>query len=90
VLLVPTAPIRATPIGAAIVDNTAVRPALLSMCLPFNMMGLPAVSIPGPVADHGLPIGVQIVGTTLDERRLLSVTAAVEERLRRPPTRLRS
>lgn len=90
VLLVPTAPIRATPIGAAVVDNTAVRPALLSMCLPFNMMGLPAVSIPGPVADHGLPIGVQIVGTTLDERRLLSITAAVEERLGRPLTRVRS
>jgi aspartyl-tRNA(Asn)/glutamyl-tRNA(Gln) amidotransferase subunit A len=77
VLLVPTTPLRATPIGEAYVNDIAVRPALLSMCLPFNMLGLPAVSIPGPVSDGGLPIGVQLVGSNVTERRLLSVAAAL-------------
>jgi aspartyl-tRNA(Asn)/glutamyl-tRNA(Gln) amidotransferase subunit A len=77
VLLVPTTPLRATPIGETHVDDVAVRPALLSMCQPFNMLGIPALSIPGPVSDGGLPVGVQLVGTNVTERRLLAIAAAL-------------
>lgn len=77
ILLVPTTPIRATPIGEATVDGLAVRPALLSMCQPFNMLGLPALSIPGPVSDGGLPAGVQLVGCNVNEQRLLAVAIAL-------------
>ncbi|HEX5994487.1 MAG TPA: amidase [Jiangellales bacterium] len=77
VLLVPTAPLRATPIGETHIDDVAVRPALLSMCQPFNMLGVPAVSIPGPVSDGGLPVGVQLVGANVTERRLLAIAAAL-------------
>ncbi len=77
VLLVPTTPLRATPIGESHVDGVAVRPALLSLCLPFNMLGLPALSVPGPVFDGGLPIGVQLVGVKASERRLLAIAGAL-------------
>jgi Asp-tRNA(Asn)/Glu-tRNA(Gln) amidotransferase A subunit family amidase len=47
------------------------------MCLPFNMLGLAALSIPGPVPDGGLPVGVQLVGTNASERDLLTIAAAL-------------
>ena len=63
-LLTPTTPLRATPIGATHVDvdGTAVevRAALLSLTLPFSLLGLPAVSVPAPGVT-GLPAGVQVV-----------------------------
>jgi Asp-tRNA(Asn)/Glu-tRNA(Gln) amidotransferase A subunit family amidase len=47
------------------------------MCQPFNMLGIPALSIPGPVSDGGLPVGVQLVGSNATERRLLAIAAAL-------------
>jgi aspartyl-tRNA(Asn)/glutamyl-tRNA(Gln) amidotransferase subunit A len=38
-----------------------------------NMAGCPAVSIPLPVADDALPIGLQLIGGAGDELRLLAV-----------------
>jgi aspartyl-tRNA(Asn)/glutamyl-tRNA(Gln) amidotransferase subunit A len=77
VLLVPTTRIRATPIGQTHLDGVAIRPALLSLCLPFNMLRIPALSIPGPVPDGGLPAGVQLAGIKVTERRLLAIAAAL-------------
>jgi len=62
VLLVPTTPVRATPIGAQRVDapdgtQVEVLPALLSLTLPFNLLGWPAVSVPAPQTT-GLPAGI--------------------------------
>lgn len=78
VLLTPTTRLRATPIGADEVDGVGVRPSLLALTSPFNMTGWPAVSVPVPPRDGGLPVGVQLVGVTADERGLLRVAAAVE------------
>lgn len=76
VLLTPTTPIRATPIGAQQVDGIEVRPALLSLTLPFNLTGWPAVSVPVTPSDGGLPVGVQLVAVRMEERGLLRVAAA--------------
>ncbi|MDQ3885706.1 MAG: amidase family protein [Actinomycetota bacterium] len=63
-LLTPTTPLRATPIGATHVEidgtTVEVRGALLSLTLPFSLLGLPAVSVPVPGVP-GLPVGVQVV-----------------------------
>jgi aspartyl-tRNA(Asn)/glutamyl-tRNA(Gln) amidotransferase subunit A len=75
VLVLPTTRLRATPIGAEEVDGVAVRPALLALALPFNLTGWPAVSV--PVRGAGLPVGVQVVGVTLQERGVLQVAAAI-------------
>jgi len=83
VLLTPTTPIRATPIGAeevVVVDGRTVqvRPALLSLCLPFNLTGWPAVSVPARPRDGGLPAGVQLVGVRFEERAVLRVAGTLE------------
>jgi Asp-tRNA(Asn)/Glu-tRNA(Gln) amidotransferase A subunit family amidase len=84
VLLLPTTRLRATPIGADEVEaggvTVAVRPQLLGLTLPFNLTGWPAVSVPGEVPDGGLPAGVQVVGVRLEERGVLRVAAAIEQR----------
>ena len=84
VLLTATTPIRATPVGAeeTTVDGrpVQVRVALLSLTLPFNLTGWPAVSLPMPPSDGGLPAGVQLAGIRFEERALLRVAAALETR----------
>lgn len=73
VLLTPTTPIRATPIGEPTVDGHDVVDALLSLTLPFNLTGWPALSVPVPPPDGELPLGVQLVGVTAGEFELLSL-----------------
>lgn len=80
-LLTPTTPIRATPIGAESVDapdgsRVAVRPALLSLTLPFNLLGVPAVSVPAP-GITGLPAGVQLAALQGGEQAVLAAAARV-------------
>jgi Asp-tRNA(Asn)/Glu-tRNA(Gln) amidotransferase A subunit family amidase len=77
VLLVPTTPIRATPIGETVVGGVQVKPALLRFNMPFNLAGWPAVSVPVEPADGGLPVGVQVVGARFEERGVLRVAASI-------------
>jgi amidase len=44
----------------------------------FNLTGLPALVLPAGVDDHGLPVGVQLVGPPWSELRLLAIAAALE------------
>ena len=79
VLLTPTTPIRATPIGQPTVDGRNVRAALLSLTLPFNLTGWPAVSTPVPAGEPtgGLPAGVQLVGLRAGEHALLTLVESL-------------
>jgi Asp-tRNA(Asn)/Glu-tRNA(Gln) amidotransferase A subunit family amidase len=81
VLMLPTTRLRATPIGAETVEiggtTVPVRPELLALTLPFNLTGLPAVSVPGEVTDGDMPAGVQIVGVRFEERGVLRVAGAL-------------
>jgi aspartyl-tRNA(Asn)/glutamyl-tRNA(Gln) amidotransferase subunit A len=45
---------------------------------PFNLAGLPALSVPCGVTSAGLPVGLQIVGRHWDEATILRVAAAYE------------
>jgi amidase len=51
--------------------------------------GCPAVSVPAGFTDDGLPVGLQLVGPTGSERRLLEIACSVESLTgagrRRPP-----
>ncbi len=44
-----------------------------------NLAGLPAISIPGARAEHGLPIGMQLIGRPLAEETLLLASQAFED-----------
>ncbi len=49
-----------------------------SLTTPFNLAGLPAISIPCGFSEDGLPIGLQIAGRAFDEATVLRVSAAYE------------
>jgi aspartyl-tRNA(Asn)/glutamyl-tRNA(Gln) amidotransferase subunit A len=76
ILLVP-----ATPIPAPLIEGPdAVEQArlLTRFTSPFNLIGLPAISIPCGFTPAGLPIGLQLVARAWDEARLLQAAYAYE------------
>jgi aspartyl-tRNA(Asn)/glutamyl-tRNA(Gln) amidotransferase subunit A len=93
VLIAPTVPIAATPVGAreAPVNGAPqpVRSSLLRYTRPFNASGHPAASVPCGFTADGLPIGMQIVGRAFDEATVLRVADAYQRvtdwHARRPP-----
>jgi aspartyl-tRNA(Asn)/glutamyl-tRNA(Gln) amidotransferase subunit A len=70
--------------GFAIVDGRRVemqdeRGTTGTLCtIPFNVTGLPAMSLCCGFTAGGLPIGMQIVGAPFDEARLFQVGHAYE------------
>ena len=93
VLLAPTCPIGAPRMGERTVpvgDKTAPALSLLSrLTRPFNISGVPVVSVPCGFTDSAMPIGVQIAGRPFDEATVLRVAHAYEQvtdwHTRRPP-----
>jgi aspartyl-tRNA(Asn)/glutamyl-tRNA(Gln) amidotransferase subunit A len=56
--------------------------------MPFNALGLPAISVPCGFTAAGLPIGLQIAGHAFDEASVLRIAHAYEQATdwrRRPP-----
>ncbi len=47
-------------------------------CYPFNLTGQPAMSVPMGTAEHGLPVGLQIVGRRFEDDVVLRAGAAWE------------
>jgi aspartyl-tRNA(Asn)/glutamyl-tRNA(Gln) amidotransferase subunit A len=89
-LLTPTTPITAP----FIEGNDAVEEAarLTRFTAPFNLAGLPALSIPCGFTKSGLPIGLQIVSRAWAEAKVLNAGHAYEEQTewhkRTPPASL--
>ncbi|HXN03140.1 MAG TPA: amidase [Candidatus Dormibacteraeota bacterium] len=81
VLLLPTTPITAPVVGERSVrwrsGEEPVDGALVRLTAPFNLTGLPALSVPFGSAA-GLPVGVQVVGQWMDEARVLAVGRLIE------------
>ncbi len=83
VMVTPTLPITAPPIGQDDVaigrSHENVRLALLRLTRPGNLSGLPAVSVPCGFSADGLPVGLQLTGRPAGEATLLRVAHAFEE-----------
>jgi aspartyl-tRNA(Asn)/glutamyl-tRNA(Gln) amidotransferase subunit A len=63
-------------------DPDALRPAelrLLRNTRPFNVWGLPAISVPCGFTEAGLPIGLQVVGSPWREDVVLRLAHAYEQ-----------
>jgi len=81
-LIAPTMPIPAPKIDDLLANPDALRPAelrLLRNTRPFNVWGLPAISIPCGFTAAGLPIGLQIAGLPWRENLVLRLASAYEE-----------
>jgi aspartyl-tRNA(Asn)/glutamyl-tRNA(Gln) amidotransferase subunit A len=80
VLLLPTTASVAAPIDG--LDSAAYAPRLTRFTAPFNLTGMPALSLPCGVSSEGLPIGVQLVGPPWKESVVLQAGQALEAALR--------
>jgi Asp-tRNA(Asn)/Glu-tRNA(Gln) amidotransferase A subunit family amidase len=81
-LVTPTMPIPAPAIAELRQNPEALRPAelkLLRNTRPFNVWGLPAVSVPCGFTQAGLPIGLQIAGPPWREDLVLRLAYAYEQ-----------
>lgn len=84
-LLLPTLPMPAIPIAQIdqdiLIDGVTMNAtaALLSLTMPFNLSGLPAISFPGGFTQDGLPIGLQVVGKTFEESTVLRIAHAYQQ-----------
>ncbi|MGA2855281.1 MAG: amidase [Candidatus Sulfotelmatobacter sp.] len=82
VLVTPTTPIPAPLIDDLKTNPDALRPAelkLLRNTRPFNVWGLPAISVPCGFTQGGLPIGLQIAGPHWREDLVLRLAHAYEQ-----------
>jgi aspartyl-tRNA(Asn)/glutamyl-tRNA(Gln) amidotransferase subunit A len=83
VLLCPVNPMTATPHGAQeLVVNGVTVPwtHVMSATSPFNLTGLPALSVPYGLSSENLPIGVQLVSRWTDEATILRLGAMIERK----------
>ena len=82
VLVTPTAPIPAPLILDLKANPETLRPAelkLLRNTRPFNVWGLPAISVPCGFTKEGLPIGLQIAAPHWREDLVLRLAHAYEQ-----------
>ena len=86
ILITPSTPVVAPPIEGP--DAIEQARLLTRFTAPFNLTGLPALSLPCGFSRDGLPIGLQIVGRPWAEAAVLRAGQAYEQatewHLRRP------
>jgi aspartyl-tRNA(Asn)/glutamyl-tRNA(Gln) amidotransferase subunit A len=77
VLMSPTCPTTAFPLGAKSADPLAMYLTDV-FTIPSNMAGLPSMSIPCGLAE-GLPVGLQLIGPQFSENLLFRVAHGIEQ-----------
>jgi aspartyl-tRNA(Asn)/glutamyl-tRNA(Gln) amidotransferase subunit A len=81
-MVAPVAPVAAPTIAESDVGNCpdaeAVIQRLTRFTRPINYLGLPSLSIPAGFTRGGLPVGMQLVGSSFDEAMLLRIGAAFQ------------
>jgi aspartyl-tRNA(Asn)/glutamyl-tRNA(Gln) amidotransferase subunit A len=76
-LLAPTSPTTAFPVGAKTADPLTMY--LNDVCtIPSNLAGHPAISVPFGTGDDGLPVGVQVLAPALHEPVMFRAAAVIE------------
>jgi len=93
VLVTPTVPVTATPIGDETVDINgevvATGDHFTRFTYPFNLSGFPAMSVPCGFDRNGMPIGLQLAAPPWQEALLFRVGHAYQQvtdwHRRRPP-----
>ena len=82
VLITPTAPVAAPRLSdyPATFDEVLALEgsSILRNTRPFNMFGIPTLTVPCGMTREGLPVGLQIAGPPWQERRILGLARAYE------------
>ncbi|WP_141245104.1 amidase family protein [Mesorhizobium sp. WSM3860] len=65
--------------GAPALDDAKRGDAVFNF--PFNISGLPAISLPLGQSAGGVPIGMQLVGRYGDEATVLALSTQLEEQM---------
>jgi len=84
-LVLPTIPMPAILIEQAdteiLIDGVTEKAtvALLRLTMPFNLAGLPAISLPCGFSAGGLPIGLQVAGKPFEESMILRIAHAYQQ-----------
>ncbi len=74
----PVAPTVAWPIGGQ--GDDPVKTYLADIfTLPASLAGLPGMSLPAGFGEHGMPVGLQLIGNYFDEGRLLHSAHAFQQ-----------
>lgn len=60
-------------------SNNPSDPSITSNCWPFNLFGLPSISIPCGFSKDGLPIGIMISGPRFADGKVLALANAYEK-----------
>jgi aspartyl-tRNA(Asn)/glutamyl-tRNA(Gln) amidotransferase subunit A len=81
-VIAPVAPVAAPTIAESDVGNSpdaeAVIQRLTRFTRPINYLGLPSLAIPSGFTHRGLPVGMQLIGSSFDEAMLLRIGAAFQ------------
>ncbi len=80
VLVSPTAPTTAFPLGEKLDDPLAMYLQDVAT-IPANLAGVPGLSLPAGLSDDGLPVGVQFLAPLQADDRLYNAGAALERLL---------
>ncbi len=82
-ILAPVTPVTAPTLGQKMLSiggkEEPVRAALLRLCRPANLAGLPAISVPCGFTPAGLPVGLQIIGPRCGEEIVLRLALDYEQ-----------
>lgn len=82
VVITPTSPITAWRSGCKEIEvrgvSESVHTAAWRFTYPFNLTGLPAITIPAGFDRSGLPIGLQIAGAPFAEKKVFAFASAYE------------
>jgi aspartyl-tRNA(Asn)/glutamyl-tRNA(Gln) amidotransferase subunit A len=83
VLMMPTTPLIAPGFDEQTVDigdkTFPIYQALSRNTIAFDSTGLPAINVPAGFSNNNMPVGVQIVGASFKEEKILSLAYAYEE-----------
>lgn len=82
VIVTPSSPVTAWKSGQPSVITGGLEESPLAaswrLTYPYNLTGMPAISLPCGFDARGLPVGLQIAGAAFDEATVLRVAAAYE------------
>jgi aspartyl-tRNA(Asn)/glutamyl-tRNA(Gln) amidotransferase subunit A len=83
VVVTPTAPVSPPLVAELLADMPRLRERellLLRNTRPFNVLGLPAISVPCGETSQGLPVGLQISGPPGKDAQVLALAREFEEK----------